>query len=317
MAPILRIRPCWLALVTSLCIAALPVSAREEGGAPTLAAAEAADFLGQWVLTMESPQGVFDVDLEIREEEGLTVAQLDMPRMGKTTITDIEKSEAGLVLRFDSQFGEQLFEMEMDVAKTEEGLRGELADESGLFQVAFTGVDRETALARDSSDGDRRRRSRRRGFDVTELTLADQKIELRFDTPATTDQAYALVEDPAPGEVVPFIRNRPLKLKTPVDLSFGDTVVKAHNHGPDYPGAYSLWLRSEGEQWYLVFNHLADVWGTQHDPSQDAAQVPLTATKLEEPVEELTAQLVDEENGGVFQLRWGDHQWTSPRFTVE
>src|SRR5262245_33260805 len=65
------------------------------------------------------------------------------------------------------------------------------------------------------------RRSRRAEFEVTTLALGDdRKIELRFDQPTVEDAAYRAVQSPNEGEVVPFIRNRPLKLKTAVDLRF-------------------------------------------------------------------------------------------------
>jgi hypothetical protein len=158
---------------------------------------------------------------------------------------------------------------------------------------------------------------RRRGELATaELVLdAERKIELRYDQPTTGDAAFAAIERPADGQVVAFLESRPLKLRTPVDLRFGDTVVAAHNHGPGYPGVYSLWLKHAGGEWRLVFNHLADVWGTQHDPTQDAAEVPLRAATAAEPAEKLTAVLEPADGGGTLRLRWGTVEWSVP-FTV-
>lgn len=159
----------------------------------------------------------------------------------------------------------------------------------------------------------RRARSRRGAFDTTELTLSGERsIELRFDQPTIEDPAYAAIQSPVEGEIVQFVRSRPLKLKTPVDLRFGDTLVEAHNHGPEYPGVYSLWLRNVGGQWRLVFNHLADVWGTQHDPAEDAAEVPLETAAAAEPVKSFTAELEPAEGGGVLRLAWGTSVWTVP-----
>jgi hypothetical protein len=158
-----------------------------------------------------------------------------------------------------------------------------------------------------------RRRSRRAEFAITTLPLGDdRKIELRFDQPSVEDAAYRAIQSPNEGEVVPFIRNRPLKLKTPVDLRFGDVVVAAHNQGPDYPGVYSLWLRSRGGRWFLVFNHLADVWGTQHDAAQDAAEVPLEHANTATPAPTFTAAFEPAEaSGGILYLRWGSFEWSA------
>jgi hypothetical protein len=161
------------------------------------------------------------------------------------------------------------------------------------------------------------RRSRRAEFEITTLALGDDRtVEVRFDQPTTADAAYRAIQSPIDGQVVAFIENRPLKLKTPVDLRFGDVVVRARNQGPDYPGVYSLWLKSVAGQWRLVFNHLPDVWGTQHDPAQDAAEVPLQVAATTAPVESFTATLEPAAGGGILRLRWGTTEWLAP-FTAE
>jgi DUF2911 family protein len=166
-------------------------------------------------------------------------------------------------------------------------------------------------------EGERRRARRGAEFETAELALdADRKIELRFDQVPTTDAAYAGIQSPIDGQVVPFIKSRPLKLKTPVDLRFGETVIAAHNQGPDYPGVYSLWLKNAGGGWRLVFNDFADVWGTQHDPAADRAEVPLEVATAAEPVETFTAKLEPAEGGGILRLAWGSTEWSAP-FKVE
>jgi Protein of unknown function (DUF2911) len=192
------------------------------------------------------------------------------------------------------------------------------ADPATATPAAGTPAEGAAAPAGAAADEGERRRSRRRAeFDTTELALgADRKIELRFDQPNTADAAYAAILAPVDGRVVAFVKNRPLKLETPVDLRFGDVVVAAHNQVPDYPGVYSLWLKSVGGQWRLVFNHLADVWGTQHDPAEDAAEVPLEVATTTEPVETLTAKLEPAAGGGILRLTWGTMAWSVP-FSVE
>jgi hypothetical protein len=176
----------------------------------------------------------------------------------------------------------------------------------------------ETTPAPTAAPEGQRRRARRGGeFDTTELQVgADQKIELRYDQTPIEDAAYAAIQSPVEGEVVPFVKSRPLKLKTPVDLRFGDTVIAAHNHGPEYPGVYSLWLKSVGGQWRLVFNDLPDVWGTQHDPARDKAEVPLEVGTAAEPVKTFTAKLEPAAGGGILRLRWGSTEWSVP-FSVD
>ena len=166
-------------------------------------------------------------------------------------------------------------------------------------------------------DAQRRGRPRRPVPGTTVLALdADRKIELRFDQPTIDDPAYAAIQSPVDGKVVQFVKGRPLKLKTPVDLRFGDVVIEAGNHVPDYPGVYGLWLKNVGGEWRLVFNDYADVWGTQHDPAADAAEVPLALATAAEAVESFTAKLEPAPGGGVLRLAWGTAEW-SAAFTFQ
>lgn len=310
-------------------LAALAVSpgaslAQEAEAAPSAAAlqaSEAQDFLGEWVLEMESPQGAFDADLALKEVEGNVVAELGMPRFGNRTIEDIARTEGGLRLSFQSTFGDQSFNLVLDVARDGEGLKGGLAEENGLFQIPFTGVTRQAFLARDTTQGDeqgegRRRRGRRGGGGEAKITVADKEIRVRFDRTKTSDEAFGQVSEPQNGQVVSFLRSRPSKLWTDVDLHFGETVVETHNVAENYPGVYSLWLKRAGDGWHLVFNELADVWGTQHDPSHDVAEVPLATSQTETQTEDLTVELEAAEGGGVLKISWGDLQWQAP-FTVD
>jgi len=316
-----------LSLILLAVLALLPGAslAQEAEAAPVtsaLPASEARDFLGEWVLEMESPQGAFDADLAFNDVEGNVVAELGMPRFGNRTIEDVARTESGLRLSFQSTFGDQSFNLVLDVTREGEGLKGGLAEENGLFQIPFTGITRQAFLARDTTQDDgqgegRRRRGRRGGgSEETKITVADKEIRVRFDRTKTSDDAFEQVSEPQDGQIVAFLRSRPSKLWTDVDLHFGQTVVETHNVAENYPGVYSLWLKKAGDGWHLVFNELADVWGTQHDPSHDVAEVPLVTSQAEAQTEDLTVELEAAEGGGVLKISWGDLQWNAP-FTVE
>lgn len=305
-------------LLPALLAAQEPAAAATDDEISTLPAGEAGDFLGEWVLTVESPQGAFDLDFTMVDEDGTAVATFDMPRAGSRTVRHIVKTDDGIQLLYDLAFGEQTFDMHMNVKRTEEGLIGKMADSNGLFSMTFTGIDRQRFLAEDSESGDGQRR-RRRGSSTETVELAldgdeESTVRLRFDQVPTTDASYALLENPEAGEVIPFIEFRPMKLWNPVDLKFGEVTVEAHNYTPDYPGVYSLWLLHEDGRWHLVFNHLADVWGTQHDPEKDAARVPLQAVESDESSDVLTAELLATEQGagGTLRIKWGEWVLSAP-----
>jgi hypothetical protein len=277
---------------------------------PKLPATDAADYLGAWVLHMESPQGAVDIDLEVADVGGNTVVSFEMPQLGAQTIDNITKTpDGGLELRYSLAFGAQSFNVVMTLLRDEGGLSGTMAEGNGLFSLPFTGESRQLAASPPDGDGRPARRGPSGATGTAELAVGTEKITLRFDRVPKTDAAYALVNEPVTGAIIPFLLHRPLKLLTPVDLDFGSAVVATHNISPTYPGVYGVWLRHDPDGWKLVFNHQADVWGTQHDPSEDAVVVALQPTSAP-PTDTLEIQLVDAGEGrGVLTLTWGDHAW--------
>jgi hypothetical protein len=90
-------------------------------------------------------------------------------------------------------------------------------------------------------------------------------------------------------------------LTSPVDLTFGSTKVPK--------GSYSLWLkRTNADTFELVFNTQTGQWGTQHDPSKDAFQVPMKKETLPNSVEVFTINLKGAPKGGIFTMDWGTTQ---------
>ena len=134
---------------------------------------------------------------------------------------------------------------------------------------------------------------------------------------AGPDQATAQLyfASPSDGVIVRFVESAALKLRNDLDITFGDTVIETGIHAENYPGVYSIWLKKVGDEWHLVFNKKSDVWGTQHDPEADVAEITIESGPAEEAAENLTLKLeADGENGGILMIIWGDQQWTA-KFT--
>jgi hypothetical protein len=96
------------ALALSLTTAAGAV-AQQPAPAPAAQAgplkpADAAAFLGDWTLTMESPMGPAAIALSIKAESEKVVGEISSDMMPKTAITAIEKSGANLVLKYDFSY---------------------------------------------------------------------------------------------------------------------------------------------------------------------------------------------------------------------
>jgi hypothetical protein len=70
-----------------------------------LAASEAAAFMGNWTITLESPQGAFEQTLVLKDDSGKVAGEIsNQLAPGALPITDISKAGADLVLKFTGDF---------------------------------------------------------------------------------------------------------------------------------------------------------------------------------------------------------------------
>lgn len=177
------------------------------------------------------------------------------------------------------------------------------------------GASAEESQQADSEEARRERLRRLREGNVAKLEIGDQTVAVSYGDTPTDGPDYRQLESIQDNGFVMFTESIVTKLKTDLDLTFGDKLIKTENVAEDYPGVYGLWLKRAGEEWHLVFNEYADVWGTQHFPEGDVAEVPLTHAALDEPTEQFTVELTEADGGGVLHLKWGHHEWTAA-FTV-
>jgi len=298
------------------------LAAQEEASRP-LPASAAADFLGSWVIRITSPQGEFDADLIIRSVGDKVVASVALGPLGDHEVEDIVQTEDGIELRFEADFAGQSFAVTMPLRRDGEGLTGSLQESNGLFALDFTGLTLAKAEELELA-GERQRQTAEggggglggRGSERTKLTLDGKDVSIRFDPAKQDEKAFERISSIGEGEVLLFELHQSTKLRTDLDLHFGDTLVIKENVAENYPGVYSLWLQKAGDGWNLLFNDKADVWGTQHDSEADSATVPLLfSTQAAEPAETLTVELAEADQGGTLRIAWGPYEWTTA-FTV-
>ena len=86
-------------------------------------------------------------------------------------------------------------------------------------------------------------------------------------------------------------------LTTSGDLDFGGTKIAA--------GSYSLFARKSGNGWTLLVNSQTGQWGTEHDASQDIAEIPLMVHPGEAR-EQFTVVLHGNGNDGMLHFEWGE-----------
>jgi hypothetical protein len=205
--------------------------------------------------------------------------------------------------QFEMPFGDQKLLMHLELVESAGSLSGTLREDNNLFQTQVTGE--EGRLLVDESQRASRTESR--------VVLAgDNKVEVTFGNLSVEGEDYAKLSDVPEGAVFRFVGSRATKLFTDADLKIGDALVKAHNVSADYPGVYSLWLKRTHDGWALVVNSQPDIWGTQHEPDADVAEIPLTSAKLDEIQEEFLITLETNGNAGTIRLAWGDTAWSVP-----
>lgn len=289
--------------------AAVPGQESPPAEAPRLDTSEIEPFMGEWVLEVLTQQGSLNSLITFSDDDGKASADFYLARLADVVIENISRTETGVLLKWNLDFGGQLVPVEMELAREGDGLAGKL--ETGFFNADVKGVTKEAAEAagiiverQPVGDDD--------DLALSRVEVDGQAIRLRVDRLEAPGSDYDRLESLADGEVLGPVYGKPFKFWTDADLAFEDAEVAAHNHGPTYPGVYSLWLKREGSGWKLVFNHLADVWGTMHMAEHDAGETPLTFRTLSEPAEETEGALEVDGNGGTLTIRWGSMEWSAP-----
>src|SRR5262245_35064306 len=84
--------------------------------------ADAGDFMGAWTLVVDSPQGPFEQELTLKDEEGKVVAVITSQiQPDGQRITDVAKVGADLVMKFSGNFQGNAFDAKITVTATEAG----------------------------------------------------------------------------------------------------------------------------------------------------------------------------------------------------
>ena len=132
------------------------------------------------------------------------------------------------------------------------------------------------------------------------LDLKGKAVTVEYGRPSLKGRTVEqLLEKVPAGGVWRLGADKSTTFSTQADLLFGTTSVPK--------GDYSLFAQKEANgSWKLVFNKQTGQWGTQHDAAQDLASVPLTSSKANKPVEQVTIRLAAEKSGGVISIEWGD-----------
>ncbi len=295
-----------LALALLVC----PMVRAEQPVATALDSSEAGDYMGAWKLELEVMSRKLEMYLTISDVGGKTGATLDSQQQPEPlAISEIAKTpEGGLDMNSELSFGPN-FKLTINIALKLEngGLTGRIKDKGGIFDTSLVGTrmseEEQQALAR---------RQRAAGSEAR-ANYNGKRIRIAFADLTQGSKDWELFEKVEDGQVYEFTLSRATKMYTDLNLKFGDVVVKKENQAPDYPGVYSLWLKKVGDGWNLVFNSQPDIWGTRHLAEFDAAEIPLTVSKVDgTPVKKFKIEIAQVPTGGTLRLLWGDTKWEAP-----
>ena len=100
-------------LMFALALAAVPAAASAQ-----LAPANAAEFIGVWTVTLDSPQGSFEQEVTVKAAGDRVVATItNQMQLAPQDVTDVSKEGTDLVLKFAGDIsGQRLRRQDRDVA---------------------------------------------------------------------------------------------------------------------------------------------------------------------------------------------------------
>jgi hypothetical protein len=106
-----------------------------------ISAVEAGNFIGQWDLNIDSPQGPFALTLKLADKDGKVEGELTSEFAPPQTVTDVSKADTDLVLKYMGNFQGQSFDAKITLTPDgEKNVKVVFDVMSGQFMMNGTGV---------------------------------------------------------------------------------------------------------------------------------------------------------------------------------
>lgn len=309
-------RPRFFAMALLLALALSSIASAADIKPSSMPVGQWRSMLGEWVLTVDTPEEDMHLLLTFHDIDGKLGATLRSASQTEPhVITNISESSLALKLRYGGVIGETETAMVLIVRTLDGGtLTGSMADDAG----EIAGAD-ETDAAKTRGLGLFNARVRGvRGGKVPGralMNLNGKEIKITYGNLRASAKEAKALETLKPGEVFQFGNTRATKIFAGGDLLFGSTLIKAENAGPNYPGVYSLWLKKSEDGWNLLFNSHADIWGSMHDPEMDVAEIPLESSTSDKEESKFLIDLDQDGDEGVIRIAFGKDVWRT-RFVV-
>jgi hypothetical protein len=127
-----------IVVVAALC--AVMGSALRAQAPAALTPADAAKFMGAWLLTLDSPQGPFAMTMTLTDVEGKVACELTSDMMPAQKVTDISKAGNDLVLKYQGDFQGQAFAAKITLTPVDEKLGVNFDVMDGQFMMSGVGL---------------------------------------------------------------------------------------------------------------------------------------------------------------------------------
>jgi hypothetical protein len=132
----MRMQTRFVSALAALVLLASPLTVAAQ---TSLAAADAAPFLGAWALGLDTPQGAMAMNLTIKNDAGKISGVITADMMpDPQTITDIKKVGANLVLKYALDFQGQAIPAQITLVPDGDKWKANFDFADGQFQVDGT-----------------------------------------------------------------------------------------------------------------------------------------------------------------------------------
>ena len=141
----------------------------------------------------------------------------------------------------------------------------------------------------------------------TEWTIGGARLAISYGRPTLKGRAEATLMPP--GRPWRTGADAATVLTTDKALTFGKVVLR--------PGSYTINTQPGATSWELIFGKLEKEgqWGVPYQSALEIARTPMSVSKLQKPVEQLTISIDRQGAGQRLRVEWGTVSATAP-FTI-
>ncbi|MGH7637173.1 MAG: DUF2911 domain-containing protein [Gemmatimonadaceae bacterium] len=141
--------------------------------------------------------------------------------------------------------------------------------------------------------------------DTTRATIGGAQILIDYSRPRTRGRRVWGANGVLNDTLWRTGANAATQFRTNVPLTIGGREVPA--------GTYTLWTLAVPGRYQLIINKQTGQWGTQYDPAQDLARIPVQTRALSPAIEQFTIDVLPTgTNSGLLRLQWDTLELSVP-----